>query len=69
MKMKLINQKRLKMKIENEISKRKSKLKFKIEIENRFSSSFCNYIISFLNENCQEKLFFQEKESKLKIKI
>ena len=60
MKMKKINQKRLKMKIENEISKRK--LKFKIE--NQISFSFSNNIISLLNENCQEKLFFQEKETK-----
>lgn len=85
--MKKNNQKRLKMKIENEISKRK----FKIEIENQILFSFCNYIISLLNEFCpvksfrfaksftvvrklrfltkQEKSFFQERKSKLKIKI
>ena len=37
---------------------------FKIEIENQISFSFSNNIISLLNENCQEKLFFQEKETK-----
>jgi hypothetical protein len=46
------------MKIENEISKRK----FKIKIENQILFSFSNNIISFLNENCQEKSFFQEKK-------
>ena len=62
MKMKKINQKRLEMKIENEISKWKWKLKFKIENEISFSLSLSIYIISLLSKNCQEKSFFQEKE-------
>lgn len=69
MKMKKNNQKRLKMKIKNEISKQKWKLKFKIEIENQILFSLSNNIIAFLNEFCQEKSFFQERKSKLKIKI
>jgi hypothetical protein len=52
--MKFFNQKRLEMKIKNENWKWKSFLFFA-------SFSFCNYIISLLNENCQIKLFFLEK--------
>ena len=54
MKMNFFNLKELKMKIKNEIQKRKWKLKFKNEIENHFSLSLSIYIISLLNEKCQE---------------